>query len=93
MLRTYWLLFAQGATLLLAAAFVLATLRPEWLPVGLRTPTQSPTQSPTGAAGPGLAERPASLPPIQRPPSGSADAGGAPASRGEPPRAPPPPIM
>ena len=80
MLRTYWLLFAQGATLLLAAAFVLATLRPEWLPVGLRTPTQSPTQSPTGAAGPGLAERPASLPPIQRPPSGSADAGGAAAS-------------
>jgi serine protease DegQ len=32
MLRTLWLTFAQAATLVLAAVFVVATLRPEWLP-------------------------------------------------------------
>jgi serine protease DegQ len=37
-LKKYWLLFAQGVTVLLAALFVLATLRPEWLPRPLREP-------------------------------------------------------
>ena len=31
-MKKYWLLFAQGVTVMLAALFVLATLRPEWLP-------------------------------------------------------------
>jgi serine protease DegQ len=37
-LKKYWLLFAQGVTVMLAALFVLATLRPEWLPRPLRSP-------------------------------------------------------
>src|SRR4051812_20291008 len=37
-LKKYWLLFTQGVTVLLAALFVLATLRPEWLPRPLRQP-------------------------------------------------------
>ena len=35
-MKKYWLLFAQGVTIVLAALFVLATLRPEWLPRPLR---------------------------------------------------------
>jgi serine protease DegQ len=31
-LRTFWLVFAQAATIALAALFVVTTLRPEWLP-------------------------------------------------------------
>ncbi len=30
-MRRYWLLFAQTVTVLLAAWFVVATLKPEWL--------------------------------------------------------------
>ncbi len=37
-MKKYWLLFAQGVTVLLAALFVLATLRPEWLPTSLQSP-------------------------------------------------------
>ena len=36
-MKKYWLLFAQGVTVILAALFVLATLRPEWLPQPLRS--------------------------------------------------------
>jgi serine protease DegQ len=42
-LKKYWLLFAQGVTVLLAALFVLATLRPEWLPQPLRAPLPGPS--------------------------------------------------
>jgi serine protease DegQ len=35
-LKKYWLLFAQGVTVMLAVLFVLATLRPEWLPPPLQ---------------------------------------------------------
>jgi serine protease DegQ len=38
MLRHLWLIFAQTATVCLAAWFVVATLRPEWLPQRLPTP-------------------------------------------------------
>ncbi|MGE0801351.1 MAG: trypsin-like peptidase domain-containing protein [Lautropia sp.] len=38
MVKKYWLLFAQGVTLALAALFVVATLRPEWLPAPLQRP-------------------------------------------------------
>ena len=38
-MKKYWLLFAQGVTILLAALFVLATLRPEWLPRPLQQPS------------------------------------------------------
>src|SRR5690606_8564355 len=34
-LKKYWLLFAQGVTVGLAVLFVLAALRPEWLPSAL----------------------------------------------------------
>ncbi|NLD55918.1 MAG: PDZ domain-containing protein [Burkholderiaceae bacterium] len=34
-MKKYWLLFAQGVTIGLAVLFVLATLRPEWLPAPL----------------------------------------------------------
>jgi Do/DeqQ family serine protease len=54
MLHRLWLVFAQTATLCLAALFVVATLRPEWLPA--RTPPQSvavapaqPASAPTAA--------------------------------------------
>jgi serine protease DegQ len=33
-LRKLWLVFAQTATVMLAVLFVVATLRPEWLPLG-----------------------------------------------------------
>jgi serine protease DegQ len=42
-LKKYWLLFAQGVTVTLAALFVLATLRPEWLPRPLREPAAQAT--------------------------------------------------
>jgi Do/DeqQ family serine protease len=42
MLRRWWLIFAQGCTLALAALFVLQTLRPEWLPAPRATPGPAP---------------------------------------------------
>ena len=47
-MKKYWLLFAQGVTVMLAALFVLATLRPEWLPRPLQ---------PEGPAGRVFADR------------------------------------
>jgi serine protease DegQ len=45
MLRTLWLTFAQAITVGLAALFILATLRPEWLPERLsRGPREAPSQ-------------------------------------------------
>ncbi len=38
MLRNVWLVFAQAVTVVLAALFVVATLRPEWLPSRLTAP-------------------------------------------------------
>jgi serine protease DegQ len=37
-MRRLWLIFAQAVTVILAAIFVTATLRPEWLPTRLSTP-------------------------------------------------------
>jgi serine protease DegQ len=51
-LKKYWLLFAQGVTLMLAALFVLATLRPEWLPRPLRQPVEQPS-GPAAQSDPG----------------------------------------
>jgi Do/DeqQ family serine protease len=45
------LLFAQGVTVMLAALFVLATLRPEWLPRPLRQPAEQPS-GPAARSGP-----------------------------------------
>ncbi len=48
MLRKLWLIFAQACTLILAALFVLQTLRPEWLPLPLpraRAPIAATTAS------------------------------------------------
>jgi serine protease DegQ len=49
-LKKYWLLFAQGVTVVLAALFVLATLRPEWLPRPLREPARGATHGTDAAA-------------------------------------------
>ena len=48
-MKKYWLLFAQGVTILLAALFVLATLRPEWLPRPLQRPSAGSSSAATGA--------------------------------------------
>jgi len=58
MLRKLWLVFAQTVTVVLALAFTLATLRPEWLPQRLQdrpAPTEPsaparPEQAPAAAA-------------------------------------------
>ncbi|MCZ7563050.1 MAG: trypsin-like peptidase domain-containing protein [Burkholderiales bacterium] len=58
-LRTLWLVFAQAATIALAALFVVVTLRPEWLParpagpaqvVVQQAPPAAPSADPGGAA-------------------------------------------
>ena len=49
-MRRYWLVFSQAVTVLLAAYFVVATLKPEWLD---RRPVVS------GATGVSLIEAPA----------------------------------
>ncbi len=51
-MKKYWLLFAQGVTVMLAALFVLATLRPEWLPRPLRQPANQGTEQANGAGAP-----------------------------------------
>ncbi|HVL22319.1 MAG TPA: trypsin-like peptidase domain-containing protein [Amaricoccus sp.] len=48
-MKKYWLLFAQGVTVMLAALFVLATLRPEWLPRPLREPGPHSADQAAGA--------------------------------------------
>ena len=50
MLRTIWLTFAQAVTVVLAAMFILATLRPEWLPARLSRPSDA-VVAPAPAAG------------------------------------------
>ena len=50
MLRSLWLTFAQAVAVLLAVVFVVATLRPEWLPEPLRTPNIAATPAPRVAA-------------------------------------------
>jgi serine protease DegQ len=52
-LKRYWLLFAQGVTVLLAALFVLSTLKPEWLPGSLRQPPQASSYSDSREPPPG----------------------------------------
>jgi serine protease DegQ len=48
MLRTFWLLFAQAVTVLLAAVFVVATFQPQWLPGRLGDPAR-PAAAVSGA--------------------------------------------
>ncbi|MCW5636816.1 MAG: trypsin-like peptidase domain-containing protein [Rubrivivax sp.] len=57
MWRRTWLLFAQAVTVSLAALFVVATLKPEWLPrnggstvLPLPTLTQAPPRAPAAAS-------------------------------------------
>jgi serine protease DegQ len=50
MLRLLWLTFAQAVTFGLAAVFIVATLRPEWLPSPLRS-----DRTPAAAARPAIA--------------------------------------
>lgn len=59
-MRRYWLVFSQAVTVLLAAYFVVVTLKPEWL--GQRTVT-------TGNTGVALVEAPSA--PLAAPPAGS----------------------
>jgi len=54
MLHRLWLVFAQTATVCLAALFVVATLKPEWLPqkagaLAPPAPTTAPTTAPASA--------------------------------------------
>jgi serine protease DegQ len=53
MLRRLWLIFAQTATVALAALFILATLRPEWLPARLGPPEAPSAATPGAGATPG----------------------------------------
>jgi serine protease DegQ len=46
MLRKLWLTFAQAVAVGLALVFVVATLRPEWLPRRLEPPTAAPAPAP-----------------------------------------------
>ena len=51
-MKRLWLLFAQTVTVVLAAYFVVATLKPEWLPGRpARTGTVSLIEAPAGSAG------------------------------------------
>ena len=54
MLRNLWLTFAQAITVGLAALFILATLRPEWLPgrFAPQAPATSVTEPASGPAAP-----------------------------------------
>mgnify|MGYP001182374063 CR=1 FL=1 len=59
MLHRLWLIFAQTATVCVAALFVVSTLRPEWLPartaapqVAALVPVQSAASPGPAAAGP-----------------------------------------
>ncbi|MEK9802797.1 MAG: trypsin-like peptidase domain-containing protein [Curvibacter sp.] len=52
-MKRYWLLFSQAVTVLLAAYFVVATLKPSWVMQSGETPTvalfQAPSERPAGA--------------------------------------------
>jgi serine protease DegQ len=77
-LKKYWLLFAQGVTVLLAALFVLATLRPEWLPRPLRQPPAGAPwihDSPPANSAPGAESQAADPSASGRRAAGSASAG------------------
>ncbi|MDR0274216.1 MAG: trypsin-like peptidase domain-containing protein [Burkholderiaceae bacterium] len=50
-MKRLWLLFAQTVTLLLAAYFVVATLKPQWLVRGKSAPTVSIMQAPPAPVG------------------------------------------
>jgi serine protease DegQ len=54
-MRRLWLIFSQAVTVLVAALFVVATLKPDWLSGRTLLPvTVSVVQAPPGAAAPGL---------------------------------------
>ncbi|HWS75976.1 MAG TPA: trypsin-like peptidase domain-containing protein, partial [Quisquiliibacterium sp.] len=59
MLRNLWLTFAQAITVGLAALFILATLRPEWLPRSLAPQRASAEPQPAAAAPPAAQPAPA----------------------------------
>jgi serine protease DegQ len=50
MLKKVWLTFAQAVAIGLALVFVLATLRPEWLPARLSSPAPAPAAAPSREA-------------------------------------------
>ena len=56
MLRNLWLTFAQAITVGLAALFIVATLRPEWLPQRLAPPAAQTTQPPVTQEAPPRAQ-------------------------------------
>jgi len=60
MLRKLWLLFAQTVVVVLAIVFVIATLRPEWLPRRLSWPAAL-TVGAGGASGPTETPREAAI--------------------------------
>ena len=60
MLRTFWLLFAQAVTVLLAAVFVVATFQPQWLPGRLGESARG-TSPAAGAPGSADARRDAAI--------------------------------
>ena len=49
MLHRLWLVFAQTATVCIAALFVVSTLKPEWLPQRAATPQPAPAVMPQSA--------------------------------------------
>jgi len=65
-MRRYWLVFSQAVTVLLAAYFVVLTLKPEWL--NRRAPVV------TGSTGVSLIEAPAPAPTSPAPPGSFRDA-------------------
>jgi serine protease DegQ len=52
-MRRLWLIFAQAVTVILAAIFVTATLRPEWLPTRLSAPATMSNSQVTKPISPG----------------------------------------
>ena len=59
-MKKCWLLFAQCVTVVLAAVFVLSTLKPEWLPRTLRHPVEAGAGAVRDPAPGAVAELPAS---------------------------------
>jgi serine protease DegQ len=75
MLRKLWLVFAQAVTVVLAVAFTIATLRPEWLPQRLPDPRPAPQEN-------AQAERPPEAP-VADAPKDNGPSRGAPLSYSE----------
>ena len=50
-MKRLWLLFSQTATVLLAAYFVVATMKPDWLNAGGKLPSLALVEAPAAAAG------------------------------------------